>query len=76
MKEALRSIKAHWQLHLLFLIPLSLVLIFSYGPMYGVIIAFKDYVASKVAEMGENIVVRRFVRYQVGEAIEGEKSEG
>ena len=36
----------------------------------------KDYVASKVAEMGENIVVRRFVRYQVGEAIEGEKSEG
>jgi elongation factor Ts len=35
----------------------------------------KDYVASKVAEMGENIIVRRFVRYQVGEAIEGEKSE-
>ncbi len=36
----------------------------------------KDYVASKVAEMGENIVVRRFVRYQVGEAIEGENTAG
>ena len=36
----------------------------------------KDYVASKVAEMGENIVVRRFVRYQVGEAIEGENIAG
>lgn len=47
MRGALRSIKAHWQLHLLFLIPLAFVLVFSYGPMYGVIIAFKDYVASK-----------------------------
>ena len=34
----------------------------------------KDYVASKVAELGENIVIRRFVRYQVGEALEGESS--
>ena len=32
----------------------------------------KDYVASKVAELGENIVIRRFVRYQVGEPLEGE----
>ena len=36
----------------------------------------KEYVAGKIVEMGENIVVRRFVRYQVGEAIEGEISEG
>lgn len=27
----------------------------------------KDYVASKIAELGENIVIRRFVRYEVGE---------
>ncbi len=26
-----------------------------------------DYVKSKIAELGENIVIRRFVRYQVGE---------
>ena len=30
----------------------------------------KDFVASKIAELGENIVVRRFVRYQVGEAVD------
>lgn len=36
----------------------------------------KDYVASKIVELGENIVLRRFVRYQVGESIEGEASEG
>jgi elongation factor Ts len=30
----------------------------------------KDYVASKIAELGENIVIRRFVRYEVGENID------
>ncbi len=30
----------------------------------------KDFVASKIAELGENIVVRRFVRYQVGESVD------
>ena len=33
-----------------------------------------DFVKSKIAELGENIVVRRFTRYMVGEAIEGEKA--
>lgn len=30
-----------------------------------------DYVKSKIAELGENIVIRRFVRYQVGEDLGG-----
>ena len=30
----------------------------------------KDFGASKIAELGENIVVRRFVRYQVGESVD------
>jgi elongation factor Ts len=29
-----------------------------------------DLVKSKIAELGENIVIRRFTRYQVGEAVE------
>lgn len=29
----------------------------------------KDYVASKISELGENIVIRRFVRYMVGEEV-------
>jgi len=32
-----------------------------------------DLVKSKIAELGENIVIRRFVRYLVGEEIAGEK---
>ena len=33
-----------------------------------------DFVKSKIAELGENIVIRRFTRYMVGDAIEGEKA--
>jgi elongation factor Ts len=32
----------------------------------------KDYVNSKIAELGENIIVRRFVRYMVGEELSGD----
>ena len=32
----------------------------------------KDLVASKIAELGENIVIRRFTRYAVGEPIEAQ----
>lgn len=32
----------------------------------------KDYLNSKIAELGENMLIRRFVRYQVGEVLPGE----
>lgn len=35
--------KQHWQLYLIFLIPLIHVIIFKYGPMYGLVIAFKRF---------------------------------
>lgn len=34
----------------------------------------KDLVNAKIAELGENIVIRRFTRYMVGESIEGQES--
>lgn len=34
----------------------------------------KDLVSSKIAELGENIVIRRFTRYMVGEDLGGEAS--
>ncbi len=37
------NFKKNWQLHLMMLLPLAYLLIFSYGPMYGVQIAFRDY---------------------------------
>jgi len=38
-----KRICRHWQLYLVILIPVVLVAMFSYGPMYGVQIAFRDY---------------------------------
>jgi len=35
----------------------------------------KDYVNSKIAELGENIIVRRFVRYMVGEELSGDPQQ-
>ena len=42
-----RNICRYWQLYLFLLIPVALVIIFSYVPMYGVTLAFKDYRAKK-----------------------------
>ena len=35
--------KKNWQLHLMVLAPLLYLLLFSYGPLYGLQIAFKEY---------------------------------
>lgn len=37
-------IRQHWQLYLIFLLPaLALTIIFRYGPMAGILVAFKNY---------------------------------
>ncbi|MEE1442930.1 MAG: ABC transporter permease subunit [Blautia sp.] len=41
-----KYVQAHWQLYLMMLPPLIVLLIFAYGPMYGLILAFKDYKVS------------------------------
>jgi putative aldouronate transport system permease protein len=40
---SLRRMRRCWQLYLIMLAPLLVILIFSYGPMFGVQIAFKDF---------------------------------
>lgn len=37
-------------------------------------LTIQDYIKSKIAELGENIVIRRFARYMVGEDLAGESS--
>ncbi|WP_291291255.1 ABC transporter permease subunit [Enterococcus sp.] len=46
IKEVKTKIKKSRQLYLFVLPAFLIILIFSYGPMYGVIIAFKDYMPS------------------------------
>lgn len=42
-KNALQQMKRHWQFYLLVALPLLYIIIFKYVPMFGVVIAFKDY---------------------------------
>jgi putative aldouronate transport system permease protein len=43
LQRFLTSFKKNWQLHLMMLLPLAYILIFNYGPMYGLQIAFRDF---------------------------------
>ncbi len=43
----IRKILANWQLHLMIVPGLILVLIYSYGPMFGIVIAFQKYIPAK-----------------------------
>lgn len=47
MRPVLRKIHRYWMLYLMILPAAIYLLIFSYQPMYGIIIAFKDFRASK-----------------------------
>lgn len=38
-------------------------------------ITVKDLIATKISELGENIVIRRFTRYQVGEGVDASETE-
>jgi ABC-type polysaccharide transport system permease subunit len=38
-----KRLKKHWQFYIIILLPLAHLLLFRYGPMYGIIIAFKRY---------------------------------
>lgn len=37
----------NWQLYLLLLIPVVITIVYKYGPMYGIQIAFRDFTASR-----------------------------
>lgn len=43
----MKSLKRDWQLYVLIFLPLAYIIIFKYVPLYGVQIAFKDFVAKK-----------------------------
>jgi multiple sugar transport system permease protein/putative aldouronate transport system permease protein len=42
-----KQIKARWQIYLLLVVPLIYLIVFAYGPMGGLVIAFKKYNFSK-----------------------------
>lgn len=55
--------KKYWQLYLLLLPTLFYIFVFEYGPMYGIIIAFKNY-KPKLGYLGSEWVgLKHFVRF-------------
>lgn len=59
----LKKYKKFWQLYVLVLPALAYVLIFNYGPMYGIIIAFKDYKAKLGYWGSEWVGLKHFIRF-------------
>ena len=63
-----RDVKRDWQLYIFLLIPVIYILIFAYGPMSGLVIAFKDYKIRKGIFgsdwVGLDYFVKFFTSYQ------------
>lgn len=61
--RAKRDIKRNYMLYLLFLPVLAYYVIFCYGPMYGAIIAFKDYVPIKGVMGSDWVGLKHFIDF-------------
>lgn len=46
-KKVWKQVRSHWQLYMLMLLPIIYIFVFKYAPMYGILIGFKQYNASK-----------------------------
>jgi len=44
--SVIKMMKSHWQLYLIIFLPVLYIFIFNYVPMYGAMLAFKDYKVS------------------------------
>ncbi len=58
-----KRLKESWQWYLLLLPALVYLLVFHYGPMYGIQIAFKDYRASKGIWGSDWVGLKYFIRF-------------
>lgn len=62
-RSKIKDIRRHWQLYLLISIPMFMLILFKYVPMYGVIIAFKNYKVSKGILGSEWVGLKYFVQF-------------
>lgn len=59
----LRQVRRNYQLHLIVLIPVIYMLIFHYVPMYGVQIAFRNYMATRGILGSDWVGMKNFIRF-------------
>ncbi|NOU94075.1 ABC transporter permease subunit [Paenibacillus sp. LMG 31456] len=58
-----KNASSHWQLYLFMLLPIIYLLIFKYVPMYGALIAFKNYLPTKGVWGSEWVGLKHFDRF-------------
>jgi ABC-type polysaccharide transport system permease subunit len=63
--KSITKIMRHWQLYLFMFIPLAWVITFCYAPMYGLQIAFKDYII-RVGFWGSKWVGLKYFKIFIG----------
>ena len=61
--DPIRSLKRDWQLWVMIMPALLYILIFCYGPMYGLQLAFRDYDFSKGITGGNWAGLKYFMQY-------------
>jgi len=61
--QAVRLIYKNYQLFLMVLLPLLFILLFSYAPMYGLQIAFKDYKSSLGMWNSPFVGLKHFIKF-------------
>ena len=62
-KRIAKGFRKYWQYYLLMLPALAFFIIFCYGPMYGVQIAFKDFIARKGIWDSPWVGAKHFIRF-------------
>jgi putative aldouronate transport system permease protein len=63
MTRLRKNMSSRWQLYLLMLLPIIYLIIFKYVPMYGAIIAFKNYIPTKGIWGSEWVGLKYFYRF-------------
>lgn len=59
----IREFKRDWEFHLFLLIPVIYIVIFAYTPMFGVQVAFKDYLPANGIWGSEWVGLKHFIRF-------------
>lgn len=62
-KKTLKKMATQWQFYVMLLLPLLYIIIFSYIPMTGIVMAFKDYSVSKGIFGSDWVGLKHFTQF-------------
>lgn len=62
-RKTLLAMRNHWQLYAMLLLPVASLILFNYVPMYGLKIAFQNYVGGKGLDQSEWVGLANFKRF-------------